>query len=46
MKKYKVIAYVRVEPDEEELFNSYEEAKKSYNDIEEDVIYRIEEEED
>ncbi|MDD4407393.1 MAG: hypothetical protein PHF30_05100 [Bacilli bacterium] len=40
--KYKVITYIRVEDDVEELFNSYKEAENSYNE-DDNTIYIIEE---
>ncbi len=40
--KYKVITYIRVEDDVEELFNYYNEAENSYNE-DDNTIYIIEE---
>ena len=40
--KYRVVPYVRVEVEEEELFNTKKEAEASYNEDDE-TIYEIEE---
>lgn len=40
--KYKVIPYMRVEPFEEELFDNEEDARNSYNEIDNQTIFIIE----
>lgn len=41
--KYIVVAYIRVDPEEQEKYDTYEDAKESINDFNDGTIFAIEE---